>query len=231
MKFYSPGENAVCAEWGNQIDEGIHAKVLAAYQNLISNPFEGFIEAVPAYTTLTVFYDLVEMKKSSGEKTVFDFVKSRLIQRFENLKPTEKIITREIVVPVCYDPEFGIDQNEISTMKKISAEEIIRLHIEKKYSVFMIGFLPGFPYLGNVDEKISVPRKLTPRIRVETGSVGIAGNQTGIYPFDSPGGWQIIGRTPLQLFDVNKNPPTLFQVGDTVQFEKISRKDFDLLKK
>lgn len=231
VKIYSLGETAICIEWGNQIDESIHGKVMEAYQNLISYPFEGFIEAIPAYTSLAVFYDLMEIKKSSGKKTVYDYVRNSLSQRFENLKPAEKRITREIIVPVCYDMEFGIDLSEISDLKKINVEEIIRLHTEKKYHVFMIGFLPGFPYLGKVDEKISVPRKTTPRIHIEEGSVGIAGNQTGIYPFDSPGGWQIIGRTPLQLFDANKNPPTLFRVGDEVQFEQITRKDFDSLKR
>jgi inhibitor of KinA len=231
MKMYSVGETAICAEWGNQIDEGIHAKVMAAYWDLISNPLEGFVESVPAYSSLTVFYDLPEIKKSSGESSVFDFMKNTLTERFENLKPAKKIVAREIVVPVCYDAEFGIDLDEISSLKKISKEEIIRCHAERKYRVFMIGFLPGFPYLGKVDEKISVPRKSTPRIRVEAGSVGIAGNQTGIYPFDSPGGWQIIGRTPLQLFDVHKNPPSLFRAGDEVRFEKITRKDFNVWKK
>lgn len=229
--MYSVGETAICAEWGNQIDESIHFKVMAAYEDLISDPFEGFVEAVPSYTSLTVFYDLTEIKKSSGEKPGFEFIKNILTLRFENLKPAKKIISREIVVPVCYDPEFGIDLAEISAMKKMSTEEIIRLHTERKYRVFMIGFLPGFPYLGKVDGKIAVPRKSTPRIHVEAGSVGIAGNQTGIYPFHSPGGWQIIGRTPLKLFDVNKNPASLFQVGDEVRFEKVSRKDFDSLKR
>jgi inhibitor of KinA len=230
VKIYSLAENAICFEWGNQIDENINDKVLAAYENVIENPFDGFVEAVPAYTTLTVFYDFIQIKKISGKEISFDFVKNLLLKRFENLRSIVKTSMREVVIPVCYDLEFGIDLNEIAETKKMNTEEIIHLHTEKKYRVFMIGFLPGFPYLGKLDEKISVPRKSTPRIKVEAGSVGIAGNQTGIYPFDSPGGWQIIGKTPLQVFDVSKNQPALFQTGDEVRFEQISRSEFDNLR-
>ena len=133
---------------------------------------------------------------------------------------------RKIKVPVCYSEKYALDMNEIVQQKKISAEEIIYLHTSKKYRVYMIGFLPGFAYMGEIDEKIAVPRKSQPRLVVEAGCVGIAGKQTGVYPLDSPGGWQIIGKTPLKLFNKEKVDPVLFKPGDEVEFYSISEDEY-----
>ena len=144
------------------------------------------------------------------------------MQLYTDLESSE---SRLIKVPICYDEEFGIDLDRIAKEKKLSKEEIIQLHTGKKYKVYMLGFLPGFPYMGAVDEKIAMPRKAQP-IMVTGGSIGIAGKQTGIYPFTSPGGWNIIGITPLRLFDQSKDEPTLLRTGDLVEFYSISKDEF-----
>jgi inhibitor of KinA len=131
-----------------------------------------------------------------------------------------------VKIPVCYDNEFAPDLQRMAQSKNISADEIVRIHIADTYRVYMLGFLPGFAYLGRLDKKIAMPRKSHPA-PVAAGSIGIAGNQTGIYPLASPGGWQIIGRTPLQLFDADRTEPTLLKAGDTVQFYSISKHEFE----
>ena len=134
--------------------------------------------------------------------------------------------SRKIKIPVCYAEKYALDINEISKEKKLPVDEIIRLHTAKKYRVYMIGFLPGFAYMGEVDEQIAIPRKAQPRTKVEAGSVGIAGMQTGIYPLNSPGGWQIIGKTPVKLFNKEKDDPVLLQPGDEIEFYSITKDEF-----
>ena len=134
---------------------------------------------------------------------------------------------RNVMVPVCYSRKYGLDLDAISEHTKLPVEEIIHLHTATKYKVYMIGFLPGFAYMGDVDDSIAVLRKPEPRTRIEAGSVGIAGKQTGIYPLASPGGWQIIGRTPVILFDTKKETPAFFRAGDEVQFYPITEDEFN----
>jgi len=135
-----------------------------------------------------------------------------------------------IEIPVCYDKDFGIDLERVAQHTQISIHEIIQIHTSKTYHVYMLGFLPGFAYMGIVDERISTPRLITPRTNVAAGSVGITGSQTGIYPLDSPGGWNILGRTPIQLFNAGKEQPCLLQPGNTVKFISITKAAFDQLK-
>lgn len=134
-----------------------------------------------------------------------------------------------IEIPVCYDDEYGLDLNEMAQYHQTTKEEIIRIHTGNLYHVFMMGFSPGFPYMGILPDSIATPRKNQPRLKVPAGSVGIAGNQTGIYPSESPGGWNIIGRTPLKLFDKEKSQPFLLNTGDTIKFIPISKKQFEEL--
>jgi inhibitor of KinA len=135
--------------------------------------------------------------------------------------------TSIIEIPVCYHPSFALDMEIISGSTQLSTKEIIRLHTDVEYTVYMIGFLPGFPYMGFVDDRIAFGRKSTPRAMVPAGSVGIAGKQTGIYPLDSPGGWQIIGRTPLTLFEPRRDPPVALEPGGTVRFFEVSLAEFE----
>jgi inhibitor of KinA len=221
------GDSAMTVDFGNVIDVETNKKVLRLFHHLKqkNNPY--IIDLVPAYSSLTVYYDLVGVKQSRpAVETAFE----AMAQIVEELSATVDIPeageNRIVEVPVCYSPSFGPDLNHIAFEKNCPVKEVIRLHMETVYRVFMIGFLPGFAYMGEVDEKISVPRKKQPRHKVEAGSVGIAGRQTGIYPLRSPGGWQIIGRTPLKLFDVSLEHPVLFQPGDQVKFYSITEDEF-----
>jgi KipI family sensor histidine kinase inhibitor len=180
---------------------------------------------VPAYTTVTVYYNPVIVYKKT-RSTPFGFIKKYIENLIADLSLPDKGKTETIIIPVCYEEEFAPDLSFIANEKNISKEEVIRMHGSAVYKVYMIGFSPGFPYMGIVNDAIAVARKDTPRAMVEAGSVGIAGKQTGIYSFNTPGGWQIIGRTPLKLFDTGREISSLLKAGDTIQFQPISSEEF-----
>jgi inhibitor of KinA len=169
-------------------------------------------------------------KKIRPDLTVFEWMKKQLTERLEQPAPQDPVNERILNIPVCYEEEFAMDLQQLAITKNISVDEVIQIHTTRQYKVYMLGFLPGFPYMGEVDEKISMPRKPQP-VNIEAGSVGIAGKQTGIYPLNSPGGWQIIGRTPLRIFDSAGEEPTLLRAGDTVQFYSITKNEFELINK
>ncbi len=206
------------------------------------------IEVVPAYSSFTVYYDLKILKnKIQSHKTVFDWIQQQLEDRLRQPVQQNQTEERLVNIPVCYDEEFAMDIQHLATEKNISVEEVIQIHTSKKYKVYMLGFLPGFAYMGEVDEKISMSRKPQP-VNIAAGSVGIAGKQTGIYPLASPGGWQIMGRTPIKLFEAPPNLParealdserlymaatetTLLKAGDFVKFYSITKNEFELINK
>jgi inhibitor of KinA len=226
-KFSALGDQALVVNFGGGINHKVNDKVRAFYQYLTANPFIGFIEAVPAYNTVTVFYDMLLIRKKISEtETVLSWVEGLLNDIFPLVVELKTSIPRLVEIPVCYDDEYAPDLRLVSDMKAIPIEEVIRLHTSDIYRVYMLGFLPGFAYMGEVSREIEVPRKENPRMRIEAGSVGIAGKQTGIYPIKSPGGWQIIGRTPLRLFDPGKSEPTLLRSGDDVKFYAVSRESY-----
>lgn len=210
----------------NVIDTAINEKVMALHQAFKVDRFKGFIETVPAYSSLAVFYDTVAVKKyRAGEISVVEFVKkyteTLLSGLNDSITPANETI---ITVPVYYN---GADIDELAKLHRMDVDELIKIHTVKTYRVFMIGFQPGFAYMGKLDERIATPRRANPRTTVPAGSVGIAGYQTGIYPFSSPGGWQLIGQTPLKIFDKQKNNPCLFAAGDKIKFISISKTEFD----
>jgi inhibitor of KinA len=220
------GDAAISIDFGNVIDESINKRVLALFQWVQKNPLPGMIEAVPAYSSLSIFYDVVALRKNVPQnKTVSAWIKEEAEKLMQQHIDVGSAVSPVVRIPVCYDEEFGIDLSQIALEKKIDKEEIIRLHYSRSYRVFMLGFLPGFPYMGQVDERIAMPRKAQPAA-VVAGSVAIAGRQTGIYPLASPGGWSILGRTPLKLFDPDKERSTLLSAGDTVEFYSISKEEF-----
>ena len=221
------GDSALTIDFGNGIEEALNKKVLQLFYYLqqTGNPF--IKDLVPAYSSLTVYYDVCALKKENREQTAFDTMSdmiNAIAFDFENTQITQ---TRLIHLPVCYAGKFAPDLEVFENHNGVSAEELIAIHTSKVYRVFMLGFLPGFAYMGEVDPRIAVPRKERPRLEVEKGSVGIAGLQTGIYPLNSPGGWQIFGRTPIVLFDKQADNPVLFRPGDTVQFYSISEDEFE----
>jgi inhibitor of KinA len=225
--FFPLGDSAITVDYGNIIDESVNTKIIAVFNHLQKNPFPGMIESLPAFSSLTVYYDIAVIKKMPDKRSAYEQVKQKLEQELSYNFETRKVPSKIIRIPACYDTEFAPDLATISEMKKITVDEIIQLHITKKYRVYMLGFLPGFAYMGEVDDRIAMPRLVQPRQKVAAGSIGIAGKQTGIYPLDSPGGWQIIGRTPLKLFEPLKKEPTLLRAGDEVQFDSISRDEFE----
>lgn len=192
---------------------------------ILSQKLDGIKDIIPSYHTLTLIYD-IELLNAP-----LDFAND-LIEKFASVRKTEftnSELNKIIEVPVCYDENFGIDLISMSTKLNLSTTEIIKIHTENIYQVYCLGFMPGFAYMGDVNTKIQTARHAQPRKNVCAGSLGIAGAQTGIYPMHSPGGWQIIGRTPLKIFD--KDPAILskFNMGDSVKFYPITRAEFDLL--
>ncbi len=222
------GDTALIISWGNVIDESINKKVLNLFQKLKSLSLKGVIDIVPAYCSLTIHYDIFTLRQTiENNKSVFENIRNEVKKIIEEDTDEAFLHTeRKIKIPVCYSKKYALDLHEIAQQKKLSIEEIIRLHTAKKYRVNMIGFLPGFAYMGEVDEKIAMPRKPEPRMLVEQGCVGIADKQTGIYPLDSPGGWQIIGKTPVKLFYKEKEDPVFFKPGDEVEFYSISEDEY-----
>lgn len=234
-KLYPLGDSALVVQFGESINLETHQKVKALATYLADHPFIGMIETIPTYTTVTIFYEplkLYSMQKKNSFYTCSTYI--FLCSIIENilrdlLTDTEKLKgyhPRKVEVPLCYGGEFGPDIVYVAEHNNLSVEEVIDIHSMGEYLVYMLGFAPGFPYLGGMSEKIATPRRQSPRLAIPAGSVGIAGLQTGVYPMETPGGWQIIGRTPATLFAPKNNPPSLLQMGDIIRFKPISPKEF-----
>ena len=215
-KIFLLSDSAITIDFGNIIDEKINDIVMQLHQYCTKNAFVGMIESMPAYASLTIFYDVfIVRKKYTFFKSAFAFVEDYLIKSCENIGEGESFEKRTIEIPVIYD---GEDLSYVADYHQISEAQVVELHKTPTYRVYMMGFLPGFAYMGGLDARIATPRRSTPRTKVPAGSVGIAGNQTGIYPSESPGGWQLIGRTELQLYMPNAAEITLLKAGDLVKF-------------
>lgn len=226
-KIFAISDAALTIDFGNEISVSLNNQVLSLADYVERNKFSGFIEAVPAYSSLTVFYDLIEVRRNFPRfSDAFSAVKNFVESALGNLEKIPVYKSRKIEMPVCYDAEFAPDLEFVANTANLTKTEVIRLHTSKEYRVFMIGFLPAFAYMGKVDEAIATPRRQSPRLKIEKGSVGIAGFQTGIYPLDSPGGWQIIGKTPRQMFLPEKTNISYLQAGDSVKFYSITKKEF-----
>ena len=222
----SCGDHAITIEFGNAINKTTHQYVMVLFNYLSALNIDSIKDIIPAYTTVTIVYDVVAVKRQTSS-TAYQFIKAQIENALQQLNDDVEEQTSLVTIPVCYDTSLGIDLETIASQKNISIKGIINLHASTIYDVYMIGFLPGFAYMGVVDEKIATPRLSKPRMQVPAGSVGIAGNQTGIYPLASPGGWNIIGQTPLKMFDINKPRPCLLNPGDKVQFQPISLEEFN----
>lgn len=195
--------------------------VLGTFGQLEAAAIPGVIELAPAYTTVGVFFD--------PALTRFDALKAEIERVLQNTEPAEPRARTgsTIEVPVCYEDEFAPDLREVAWHTGLSAQEVVRRHSAAIYRVNCVGFTPGFPYLSGLPTELATPRRASPRKEIPAGAVAIGGTQTGIYPRKSPGGWNIIGRTPLSLFEVKREPPALFQAGDRVRFRRISREEFE----
>jgi inhibitor of KinA len=209
--------------------------VLGAFHQLQEAAMPGVIELAPAYTSVSVFFDSNTVAKATGTlDKVFDWLATRIRAAVAGATAARRIArsrSQTVEIPVCYDPEFALDIHDVAQRATISPGEVVRLHSAAEYRVACIGFVPGFPFLTGLPKKLATPRRNVPRKEIPPGSVGIGGAQTGIYPLRSPGGWNLIGRTPLRLFDPTKSPPTLLRAGECVRFRAITRDEFESLKR
>jgi inhibitor of KinA len=219
ISIYPLGDSAMTLDLGNCIDQQLNSRMLAIYDWLGEHPLKGIIDRIVAYSSVSVFYD----PTATYDRTAVTEWLLEAWQRTDN--PPDRTDGREVRIPVCYEGEYAPDLGEVARQKGLSPAELIDIHSSPEYRIYMIGFLPGFPYMGKVDPRLDVPRKIRP-VPVIAGGVGIAGLQTGVYPFNSPGGWQIIGRTPLRLFDRFTCPPILLRTGDRVRFYPVSAAEF-----
>jgi len=222
MINYKPyGDSGLLIDIGNEISGEINAKVLA-FTNLIESELDSsIIEVIPSYSSVLILYDSLEID--------YDNLKDK-VKALENKTSTiNKSQNRVIHIPTVYGGKYGEDLKIVAEYNGLTEEEVIDIHSGTLYRVYMLGFTPGFPYLGGMSKKISTPRKKTPRKQIEKGSVGIGGNQTGIYSTSSPGGWQIIGRSPLEFFDIKK-ARSLINPGDFLKFEPLDEEEYLRLK-
>jgi KipI family sensor histidine kinase inhibitor len=209
-KIVPVGDSAVLVELGDEIDITINQRVHALAALLNTSPLAGVIETVPAYATLLVHYDPLILS--------FVEIENYLQGKMAQIVDHESGKRKRVEVPVRYGGEYGVDLESVARHCQLPVEDVIRIHSQKIYTVFMMGFTPGYPYMGKLDDAIVTPRLESPRPRVPAGTVAIAGSQTGIYPIDSPGGWQLIGWTSLQPFNPDSDTPFLFSPGDEVKF-------------
>ncbi|MFS0690705.1 5-oxoprolinase subunit PxpB [Sporosarcina sp. 179-K 8C2 HS] len=213
------GDQAVVIEVGNEICAAFEWKVKAIVSRIEAESPPWMIEYIPAYTTVTLIYSIQTfMKEESPYEAVCDKIREMLV----DVKQTGAVQQKVVKIPVLYGGKYGPDLDFVAKHNGLTADEVIDIHTSGDYTVHMIGFAPGFPFIGGMSEKISAPRRNTPRLKIPARSVGIAGVQTGVYPIETPGGWQLIGQTPLELFLPDENPPSLLAAGDKIRFYKIT---------
>ena len=217
-KFRLAGDRGLLVEFGDAITPEINQSVRAMTFALEAAVVPGVREVIPTYRSVVVVYDPLTTHPS--------LLSSKILSLHEGLARIETPAPKESVIPVCYGGEYGPDITFVAEHNRIGIDDVIRLHSEPSYPIYMLGFSPGFPFLGGLSEKLHTPRLTSPRTRVPAGSVGIANNQTGIYPIASPGGWQLIGRSPVRLFDLERSDPFLLRAGDTLRFEPISPDEY-----
>lgn len=223
IKFLTAGDSAIIMEFGNTIEKEINAKIAAVVENLKKKNIDGILDILPTYRSILINYDPVKISYGEMVETLKGLSKSN--------KANQSDEVRLIEIPTLYGKEYGPDIDFVAENANLSVDEVIKIHSGTDYLVYMMGFIPGFTYLGGLDPRIATPRLKSPRLKIEAGSVGIAANQTGMYPLESPGGWQLIGRTPLKLFDDTKEPPVFIQAGNYIRYVPITKEEYDKIEK
>lgn len=218
MKLMPSGDSALTIQLGSEISEPVHQRVAAMAGLLEQAGIPGVLELIPTYCSLMVCYDPLTL---SYEQLVSRI--GELAGQGENSAPKTRTV---VEIPVCYGGSYGPDLPFVAEHCRMTQEQVIALHAEPEYLIYMLGFTPGFPYLGGMDPRLATPRLAEPRVKIAGGSVGIAGEQTGLYPMDSPGGWQLIGRTPLRLYDPEREEPILLKASQYLKFRPISEEEF-----
>ena len=212
VRFLSVGARALVVEFGDAIDRGLSREVLRLDHVLRAAPPAGIVETVPTFRSLMVHYDPLSTSRADLEQII-----TGLLDRDEG----GQAASSAVAIPVCYEGEFAPDLAEVARLTGLPSGEVVALHSGARFHVYMLGFLPGFPYLGDLPAALALPRRADPRVRVPAGSIAIATTLTAIYPYESPGGWHLVGATPIRLFDPARTPPALLMPGDAVQFEPI----------
>jgi inhibitor of KinA len=218
-RVVAASDSSLLVEFGHAISPEFYEPVLTLFRALLAERDSRIRNLHPAYASLLIDFDPLQITHKELAAHV-----GKLI---ELVPSTSHTAGHTITIPVCYDPEFGLDLGDVAAHNSLSVEDVIRLHTSASYLVYFLGFSPGFAYLGGLPAKLRTPRLASPRSRVAAGSVGIAGDQTGVYPVDSAGGWRLIGRTPLRMFDASASSPTLLQAGESVRFQAIDRLSYD----
>lgn len=218
IKLMPAGDSALVVEFGDKIDENVNAHVHALARKIEEQHIEGIVEVVPTFRSVLVQYDVFVCSYSK--------ISDMILGLADHLDGFDKTTKKIVKIPCCYGARFGLDLADMEKLTGLDRDEIIAIHSATDYKIYMLGFLPGFVYLGGLDKRIEVPRLKTPRVKIRKGAVGIGGNQTGIYPMDSPGGWRLMGATPIDLYDENREPPILLAAGEYIRFVPISILDY-----
>ncbi len=222
------GDCCLIVEFGQRVDSQINQITRAFAEHLLSHPIPGVYDVVPTYTTVAVHY---HPESFLGDVLPWQRLQRQLEAVLTQGIETASAVARVVEVPVYYGGDQGPDLIEVAQKCGLAEEEVVQLHSSPVYTVYMLGFLPGFPYIGGLDKRLNMPRRKTPRTTVPAGSVAIAGEQAAIYPMESPGGWNLIGRTPVTLFQPQAEPPCLLQPGDKVRFVPISFEQFQAMQR
>ena len=223
VRYLPSGDCAICVEFGNEISPEINAKIRAFKIALEKENIDGIVETVPTYRSLMVVYrpEVILFKELTAK---FDGIMGAM----GNIQIPPPTV---IEIPVLYGGEMGPDLENVASHNNKTVEEVIKIHTSEEYLIYMLGFIAGFPYLGGMSKEIATPRLASPRVKIEGGSVGIAGMQTGIYPVASPGGWQLIGRTPLKLYDADREKPVLLEAGQYIKFRSVTKEEYEKIEK
>ena len=224
IEFNIYGDSAVLINFEQKIDKSVNDEVIMLTQAIENATVPGVLNCIPAYCSITVIYDPEQIKYD----LLIGLIKTISQQKKDNHKQKKQ---RKLLIPVCYSPPYEMDMKELELLLGISQKEIVEQHTQTDFQVYMLGFLPGFAYMGSLPRQLICSRKKSPRLKVPAQSVGLAGQQTGIYPIEAPGGWQIIGRTPVPVFAPKNENPFLFKPGDLVQFYPISNVNFEKIEK
>ncbi len=222
-EFLIAGDRALIIKFGDTIDSETNNCIRSFCSLLERKRIEGIIEVVPTFNSLSVYYNPCVIK---GEKLIKKL--SSLLKKNGN---NSQGGGTTYIIPVLYGGEWGEDLNDVAAHANLTAEEVVKIHSSTDYLIYMLGFLPGFAYLGGLDKRIVTPRLDTPRTKIHAGAVGIGGEQTGIYPLASPGGWRLIGTTPVKIYDADRVEPILYKAGDKIRFESVTEKEFEIIKK